>query len=107
MKSITAATLAQMMKEQQIFQLIDVREADEHKEFNIGGTLLPLSEITRNLYSIAKDKPVIFYCRKGIRSQFAIQKLQEKYPFNNLVNLIGGTDAWKRAFEKKSFLDER
>ena len=107
MKSITAAMLAQMMKEQQIFQLIDVREAVEHKEFNIGGTLLPLSEITRNLYSIAKDKPVIFYCRKGIRSQFAIQKLQEKYPFNNLVNLIGGTESWKKELEKKSFLDER
>jgi adenylyltransferase/sulfurtransferase len=99
-KSITVATLFQMIKEQQVFQLIDVREQDEHNEFNIGGTLMPLGQITRNLYSIAKDKPVIFYCRKGIRSQFAIQKLQEKYPFNNLVNLIGGTEAWKREIEK-------
>ena len=54
MKSITAAMLAEMIKEQQVFQLIDVREADEHKEFNIGGSLLPLSQITRNLYLIAK-----------------------------------------------------
>jgi adenylyltransferase/sulfurtransferase len=99
-KSITVATLFQMIKEQQVFQLIDVREQDEHNEFNIGGTLIPFGQITRNLYSIAKDKPVIFYCRKGIRSQFAIQKLQEKYPFNNLVNLIGGTEAWKREIEK-------
>ena len=89
-----------MMKEHQIFQLIDVREADEHSEFNIGGTLLPLGQIIRKLYSIAKDKPVIFYCSKGIRSQFAIQKLQEKFPFNNLVNLIGGTEAWKREMEE-------
>ena len=101
MKSITAASLFQMIKDQQVFQLIDVREQDEHTEFNIGGTLMPLAQITRNLYSIAKDKPVIFYCRKGIRSQFAIQKLQEKYPFNNLYNLIGGTDAWRRSLEKE------
>ena len=101
MKSITAVTLSQMIKDQQVFQLIDVREQDEHNEFNIGGTLMPLTQITRNLLSIARDKPVIFYCRKGIRSQFAIQKLQEKYPFNNLFNLIGGTEAWKRELDKK------
>lgn len=102
MKSITATALCQMMKDQQVFQLIDVREQDEHDEFNIGGTLMPLAQITRNLYSIAKDKPVVFYCRKGIRSQFAIQKLQDKFPFNNLFNLIGGTEAWKKAFKKNS-----
>ena len=91
-----------MIKDQQAFQLIDVREEEEHDEFNIGGTLIPLAQITRYLYSIAKDKPVVFYCRKGIRSQFAIQKLQEKYPFDNLFNLIGGTEAWKRALENNS-----
>ena len=66
MKSITATALCQMMKDQQVFQLIDVREQDEHDEFNIGGTLMPLTQITSNLYSIAKDKPVVFYCRKGV-----------------------------------------
>ncbi len=106
MKSITATILFQMIKNQQVFQLIDVREQDEHNEFNIGGTLMPLAQITRNLYSIAKDKPVVFYCRKGIRSQFAIQKLQEKYPFDNLFNLIGGTEAWKRELDKNKYLGE-
>lgn len=102
MKSITVIDLAQMIREQKDFQLIDVREQDEHIEFNIGGILLPLGQITRHLYSIATDKPVIFYCRKGIRSQFAIQKLLEKFPFNNLINLIGGTEAWKREIVKNN-----
>jgi rhodanese-related sulfurtransferase len=78
--------------------LIDVREPDEHAEFNIGGQLIPLGEIVQQVEKIATDKPVIIYCRKGIRSQIAIQRLQEKFPFANLINLIGGTEAWKAKF---------
>ncbi len=81
------------------FQLIDVRESDEHQEFNIGGELIPLNEIVMQIDRIATGKPVIIYCRKGIRSQIAIQRLQEKFPFTNLLNLIGGTEAWKKQFD--------
>ena len=96
MKSITSKELQQLISDKKDFQLIDVREPDEHDEFNIGGELMPLGEISLHLEKIEKDKPVIIYCRKGIRSQFAIQKLQDKFPFNNLYNLIGGTEAWKK-----------
>jgi adenylyltransferase/sulfurtransferase len=99
MKSITSKELQQLIHDKKDFQLIDVREPDEHDEFNIGGQLIPLGEITWHLEKIQKDKPVIIYCRKGIRSQFAIQKLQDKFPFNNLYNLIGGTEAWKKTVE--------
>ncbi len=96
MKSITSKELQQLITDKKDVQLIDVREPDEHEEFNIGGELMPLGEITSDLKKIQKDKPVIVYCRKGIRSQFAIQKLQEKFPFDNLYNLVGGTEAWKK-----------
>lgn len=79
-------------------QLIDVREPDEHAAFNISGELIPLNEIAQQVEKIATNKPVIIYCRKGIRSQIAIQRLQEKFPFTNLINLIGGTEAWKKQF---------
>jgi rhodanese-related sulfurtransferase len=98
MQSITAAALQQKIDDKENFQLIDVREPDEHEEFNIGGTLIPLGEITQQYEKIATDKPVIIYCRKGIRSQIAIQRLQEKFPFTNLINLIGGTEAYKKEF---------
>ncbi len=98
MQSINAATLKQKMDNGEDIQLIDVREPDEHSEFNISGELIPLSDIVQQVEKIATDKPVIIYCRKGIRSQIAIQRLQEKYPFTNLVNLIGGTEAWKKQF---------
>jgi adenylyltransferase/sulfurtransferase len=99
MKSITATALAQLIKTEKDFQLIDVRQPEEHDEFNIGGKLIPLEEIVRHIEEISTNKPVIIYCRKGIRSQIAIQRLQEKFKFVNLINLIGGTDAWKKEFE--------
>lgn len=70
--------------------LIDVREPHEHDSFNIGGTLIPLGEIISKSCYIPKDVPVIIYCRKGIRSQIAIQRLEEKFGFRNLINLRGG-----------------
>jgi len=98
MKSISAILLREKIENAEDFQLIDVREPYEHAEFNIGGQLIPLNEITQQVNKIATDKPVILYCRKGIRSQVAIQRLQQKIPFTNLFNLIGGTEAWKKQF---------
>ena len=99
MNSITAIALKKKMDDKEDFQLIDVREADEHLEFNISGELIPLSTIVQEIEKIATDKPVIIYCRKGIRSQVAIQRLLEKFPFTNLINLIGGTEAWRKQFK--------
>ena len=86
------------MKENVALQLIDVREDDEHHAFDIGGLLLPLGSITHNIDLIEKDKPVIVYCRKGVRSHIAIQRLQQKYPFTNLINLEGGLESWQKEF---------
>jgi rhodanese-related sulfurtransferase len=49
-----------------------------------------------NMAHIPIDKPVIVYCKKGVRSQIAIQRLEDKFGFNNLINLKGGIDAWKK-----------
>jgi len=97
MKSITAKELSTLLHNNSNLQLIDVREPEEHAEFNIGGELIPLGEVVQQIAKIAVDKPVVIYCHRGIRSQIAIQRLQEKFPFNNLFNLIGGTAAWKNS----------
>ncbi|CAN5369970.1 rhodanese-like domain-containing protein [soil metagenome] len=98
MKSITSQELAALMSVGSPVQLIDVREPYEHEVFNIGGTLIPLMEITKNIDQIEKESPVVLYCRVGVRSQIAIQRLQDKYPFQNLLNLTGGMEAWKMQF---------
>lgn len=99
MRSITALQLKELLETPGSVQLIDVREPVENAEFNIGGELVPLSDIVKKADLISTDKPVVFYCRKGIRSAIAIQRLQDRFPFSNLINLIGGTEAWKKMVE--------
>ena len=98
MKSITVTQLKKLIDNKEDFQLIDTREATEHAEFNIGGSLMPFGNITGRINEIEKEKPVIFYCRKGVRSQIAIQRLEQKFLFENLYNLVGGMDAWRKEF---------
>lgn len=95
MKSISPKEFFQLLQTGADIQLIDVREKVEHQEFNIGGILIPLSDITKQIDLIEKEKPVVIYCRKGVRSQIAIQRLLQKFPFQNLINLEGGTEKWK------------
>ncbi|MES2373179.1 MAG: rhodanese-like domain-containing protein [Bacteroidota bacterium] len=96
MREITSIDLHTQLQQQEIY-LLDVRESLEHEDFNIGGEWIPLGDLISQAASIPKDKPVIVYCKKGIRSQIAIQRLEEKFGFTNLVNLKGGMDAWKKS----------
>ena len=91
---ITAQELQQKFTNGESPFLLDVRESFEHDAFNIGGIHIPLGEVLLQAKKIPTDKPVIVYCRKGIRSVIAIQKLQLK-GFTNLINLQGGVEKWE------------
>lgn len=92
---ITARELQQKILGEEDFLLIDVREDFEHEHFNIGGSLMPMGTVFKNVQKIPKDRPVIFYCEKGIRSVIVIQKLEAAFGHNNLFNLTGGIKAWR------------
>ncbi len=98
MNHISPKELKNKLQDPDIF-LLDVREPDEHASFNIGGMLIPLGEIISQAKNIPTDTPVFVYCEKGIRSQIAIQRLQEKFGFTNLVNLTGGMHSWRKEIE--------
>lgn len=78
------------LKSLENYQLIDVREKHEYETRNIGGELMPLSELEKYLPKICRDKTVVVHCQSGIRSQKAIKILEENFGFTNLVNLTGG-----------------
>ncbi len=94
MISISPKELKDLLSDPAIF-LVDVREQYEHDEYNIGGVLIPLGEIVTRIHEIPTDQKVVLYCKRGIRSMIAIQKLHLKNPQLNLVNLSGGMEAWK------------
>ena len=97
MQTISSKELVTALNDGTDLMLIDVREAFEHNAFNIGGTLIPFQEILNHHQIIHKNTPVVFYCEKGVRSQIAIQRLEEKFGFTNLINLTGGMSAWKKS----------
>ena len=89
MTSITFQELQQKIKDSEPLVLIDVREQWERDTDNIGGIHIPMGELMERIDEIPKDVPVIIYCQKGIRSQIAIERLEEK-GYKNLINLIQG-----------------
>lgn len=54
-----------------------------------------MAEVMRHREQITADKPVVLYCRKGVRSAIVIQRLEDKFGFTNLFNLAGGMVAWQ------------
>lgn len=90
---ITYNQLLQKLETGEKILLLDVREEFEREIFNIGGIHIPLAEVLNKAAEIPNNVPVVVYCRKGIRSQIAIQKLHERFEYNNLINLQGGLES--------------
>ena len=93
-KEITVKELETWQADEKDFQLIDVREGYEYEIANLGGELIPLAEVEKEVNKIASDKDVVVHCRSGKRSADAIQVLEQKYGFKNLYNLKGGILAY-------------
>ena len=92
-QEISVKEFKQWIDSKKDFQLIDVREPFEHQLVNIGGELIPLSRIEERIDLVSLEKPVIIYCKTGIRSAKAIKVLLAKGKFN-LYNMTGGIIAY-------------
>lgn len=71
--------------------IVDVREPDEFSSGHVNGALnIPLSQLNAQnpqLHQIAKNQPLVLYCRSGNRSAMAIQILTS-LGFTDLTNGI-------------------
>lgn len=95
-KIITVEELKKILSQSDTVHLLDVRSQEEHQAFNIGGQLIPLPELSERLDEIPTNKPIVVYCRSGVRSQTAVECLSTA-GINNAKNLIGGMIAWQNA----------
>jgi rhodanese-related sulfurtransferase len=97
MNTISVASLKERIANNEKVNLLDVREPDEHAEFNIGGTFIPLGQVMAmqvDALEELKNEEIICYCRSGKRSTQAAMML-ETMGFTNVVNLEGGMIAWQ------------
>ncbi|MBI1344135.1 MAG: rhodanese-like domain-containing protein [Terrimonas sp.] len=100
MDNITAEALKQRIDAGEKLNIIDVRQPEEHAEFNIGGILVPLGQIQSfqiDELEALKNEELIIYCRSGRRSMTACMFL-ETMGFTNTRNLVGGILDWQQKF---------
>lgn len=77
--------------------LIDVREPHEYQQANMGGVLIPLSQLQSRYQEIPRQGCVILHCRTDQRSARAAEFLAGK-GYDNLQVLTGGIIAWRAAY---------
>ena len=96
MREITSQELIIRMKSEPDLIIIDVREEWEFIEDNIGAKCYPLGELPQFLNELSdlKNREIIVHCKTGARAGRA-QKYLTKQGFTQVVNLIGGIEAYR------------
>ena len=75
-KSSEEKSLKEIMKEKN-YIILDVRHKEEYDEEHILGAInIPLEEIDKNI-KLDKKKTILVYCKSGVRSRKAYQKLKK------------------------------
>ncbi|MGA3092400.1 MAG: MBL fold metallo-hydrolase [Terriglobales bacterium] len=79
------------------FDVLDVRREGEWQAGHIEQVRFrPLDTFARALPAVDRERPVAVHCKSGYRSMIACSLL-ERAGHRNLMNLVGGFDAWHAA----------
>ncbi|MBC7554537.1 MAG: HesA/MoeB/ThiF family protein, partial [Taibaiella sp.] len=73
MVATPTVTLEELHNRNKEYELIDVRTAEEHNEYNIGGVNVPLNELAGKFSNNGSRKAVVFYCASGRGSAEAVK----------------------------------
>jgi rhodanese-related sulfurtransferase len=90
---IDPARVADWIAEDPALQVIDVRELYEREAGHIAGTRhIELNNLTAEAASVERERPVVFYCRVGARSQMAAQAFRASG--YEAYSMSGGLRRW-------------
>ena len=85
-------------------QLVDVRTPEEYKKVHIPNSQnidFTSPTFDEDITKLDKEKPVILYCKGGIKSAKCAKKLQEA-GFKKIYDLEGGLSKWKHSDKIRS-----
>lgn len=99
-KEVTVQELEALMSAKADFVLLDVRNPDEYDYCNLGGKLIPLSELSLRMDELKRDQHIIVHCHAGGRSRRAVEFLMQQ-GFEHVENLKGGITAWANEIDPK------
>ncbi len=92
--TITAGELNAMQQRGDDIYLVDVREPAEWEIVKIpGAVLIPKGELAGKLSDLPQDKPIVLYCKTGIRSAEALALLKNA-GFGDATHVQGGVTAY-------------
>jgi rhodanese-related sulfurtransferase len=85
--------VAAWMAEDPSLQVIDVRELYEREAGHIAGTRhIQLVNLSAEAPSVERERPVVFYCRVGGRSEMAAQAFRASG--YDAYSMVGGLVRW-------------
>ena len=87
--------LKQLIRNEESFLIIDIREPYECENGSICNLNIPLGQMIDRIDEIPRDKSVVLYCNSGKRSKSLKFMLEKKHGFNNLTDLEGGYKQWE------------
>jgi molybdopterin/thiamine biosynthesis adenylyltransferase/rhodanese-related sulfurtransferase len=98
--TITASELKEMQDRGDELLLVDVREPAEWEIVRIpGAVLIPKNDLPSKLAELPQDRPVVMYCKTGIRSAETLALLKNA-GFADAKHVQGGISAWAVQVEK-------
>ncbi|MCH8566061.1 molybdopterin-synthase adenylyltransferase MoeB [Nesterenkonia sp. LB17] len=99
---LTPKQLRELLEAGAIGGIVDVREPWEHQMGTIEGAVnIPLGDLWHDDAGVSglddvTGKPVVLYCKIGVRSRQALEVLRQRHPEAELRNLIGGYELYKQ-----------
>ena len=92
---IAQIPVEELNRELEHVQVVDVRRQSEWDDGHIpGAKLMPLHKLDSMLADLDHSRPIAVHCKGGYRSAIAASVI-ERAGFANVMNLIGGFDAWR------------
>jgi rhodanese-related sulfurtransferase len=99
MHDITVDELKHRLDKGENITIVDVREAHEYADYNIGATLIPLGTLSVQLDKLEglEETEIVVHCRSGARSASA-KELLKSQGYTKVRNLLGGMMEWQSKF---------
>lgn len=92
---ITPVELRRLLDSGAPVTLLDVREPWEWDIAHLSGArLTPITRLEEHIGRLNPDDHIVLYCKQGVRSMRALQRLRAA-GFRNLRSLAGGIDRWR------------
>lgn len=92
---VNSTVFEQKISEKEV-QLVDARTPEEFQEKHIANAInanILADDFEQRVAPLDKNKPVLVYCKSGVRSANAAAKLKAM-GFTNIIDLDGGITQW-------------